>query len=177
MAKRPLKVFRTAIGFEDAYVAASSRKAALEAWGTVKDLFARGVAEKVTDPKLTAKPLERPGEVIRLPRASIAEHLAAAKVPEPVARKTRKSASGEPAEPKKRAPKPGRAKVDAAREALDQHEERAAAALAAIDEEIAKLRERKVEIRERDAKVAEELRSILAREEDRHRAALDQWEG
>ena len=42
--KRRLKVFRTAIGFHDAYVAAPSRKAALEAWGTDKDLFARGVA-------------------------------------------------------------------------------------------------------------------------------------
>ena len=28
-----LKVFRTSIGFHDAYVAAPSRKAALEAWG------------------------------------------------------------------------------------------------------------------------------------------------
>lgn len=36
MAKRPLKVFRTAIGFHDAYVAATSRKAALEAWGRTR---------------------------------------------------------------------------------------------------------------------------------------------
>ena len=41
---RKLKVFRTPIGFHDAYVAAPSQKAALQAWGTDTDLFARGVA-------------------------------------------------------------------------------------------------------------------------------------
>ena len=59
---RKLKVFRTSTGFHDAYVAAPSRKAALAAWGADADLFARGVAEQVTDPKLMAQPLERPGE-------------------------------------------------------------------------------------------------------------------
>ena len=37
MAK--LKVFRTAIGFHDAYVASPSRAAALRAWGADTDLF------------------------------------------------------------------------------------------------------------------------------------------
>ena len=69
---RKLKVFRTPTGFHDAYVAAPSRKAALEAWGADADLFARGVAEQVTDPKLTAAPLERPGEVIKLSRIGAA---------------------------------------------------------------------------------------------------------
>eukprot|EP01035_Chromulina_nebulosa_P046785 gene46785-63390_t len=54
---RQLKVFRTPIGFHDAYVAAPSRKAALQAWGSDADLFARGMAEIVTDPALTAGPL------------------------------------------------------------------------------------------------------------------------
>ena len=74
---RKLKVFRTPIGFHDAYVAASSRKAALAAWGADADLFARGVAEEVTDPTLTAAPLARPGEVVRVVRGTMAEHLAA----------------------------------------------------------------------------------------------------
>ena len=65
---RKLKVFRTPIGFHDAYVATPTKKAALEAWGTDANLFARGTAEEVTDPKLTAAPLERPGEVIRVSR-------------------------------------------------------------------------------------------------------------
>ena len=58
MAKmRALKVFRTPVGFHDAYVAATSQKAALEAWGTNHNLFARGEAELVEDPDLTAEPL------------------------------------------------------------------------------------------------------------------------
>ena len=52
-----LKVFRTPIGFHDAYVAAPSQKAAMEAWGSGTDLFARGEAELVTDPALTAEPV------------------------------------------------------------------------------------------------------------------------
>lgn len=48
VAARKLKVFRTSIGFHDAYVSAPSRKAALEAWGAGKDLFAIGSAELVT---------------------------------------------------------------------------------------------------------------------------------
>ena len=74
---RALKVYRTAIGFHDAYVAAPSMKAALAAWGTDKNLFARGVAEQVTDPALTAAALARPGEVVRVPRGSPAEHVRA----------------------------------------------------------------------------------------------------
>jgi len=50
---RALKVFRTAIGFHDAYVAAPTMKAALAAWGAERNLFASGRAERVTDPKLT----------------------------------------------------------------------------------------------------------------------------
>ena len=74
---RKLKVFRTPIGFYDAYVAAPSRKAALAAWGSAHDLFARGVAEEVTDPEFTRQPLANPGQVIRLSRGSAAEQIAA----------------------------------------------------------------------------------------------------
>jgi hypothetical protein len=51
---RALKVLRTAAGFHDASVAATNRKAALAARGSRADLFARGMAEQVTDPELTA---------------------------------------------------------------------------------------------------------------------------
>ena len=69
MAKKPerkqkLKVFRTPIGFHDAYVAAPSQKAALEAWGADGNLFAQGIAEQVTDQKLMDEQLASPGEVI-----------------------------------------------------------------------------------------------------------------
>ncbi len=69
-----LKVFRTPIGFHDAYVAAPSQKAALAAWGADVDLFARGAAERVTDPGLIEAPLSRPGEVIRVTRGSDKDH-------------------------------------------------------------------------------------------------------
>ena len=64
MAKKPerkqkLKVFRTPIGFHDAYVAAPSQKAALEAWGADGNLFAQGIAEQVTDPDVMEEPLRQ----------------------------------------------------------------------------------------------------------------------
>ncbi len=65
--QQKLKVFRAPIGFHDVYVAAPSRKAALEARGSDHDLFARGMAEEVVDPELIREPLARPGEIIRDP--------------------------------------------------------------------------------------------------------------
>lgn len=72
-----LKVFRAPIGFHDVYVAAPSRKAALEAWGSDHDLFARGIAEEVKDPQLIREPLAKPGEIIRRSRGTAAEQIAA----------------------------------------------------------------------------------------------------
>jgi hypothetical protein len=72
-----LKVFRTPIGFHDAYVAVPSQKAALEAWGADSNLFAQGIAEVVTDAALAEAALARPGEVIRVARGSAEEHVRA----------------------------------------------------------------------------------------------------
>ncbi len=105
-----LKVYRTPIGFHDAYVAAPSQKAALKAWGSDADLFARGVAEVVTDPALTAEPLARPGAVIRRLRGTVEEQLAAAP---PGSVRARKAAS-----PRVTPPRPDRAALDAAERAL-----------------------------------------------------------
>lgn len=78
-----LKVYRTVAGFHDAYVAAPSQKAALEAWGSDRDLFARGIAEQVTDPALTAEPLAAPGTVVKRSRGTSAEQIAALPDPKP----------------------------------------------------------------------------------------------
>ena len=78
-----LKVYRTVAGFHDAYVAAPSQKAALEAWGSDRDLFARGIAEQVTDPALTAEPLTAPGTVVKRSRGTTAEQIAALPDPQP----------------------------------------------------------------------------------------------
>lgn len=169
---RKLKVFRTPVGFHDAYVAAPSRKAALEAWGSGADLFARGVAEEVTDPVLTKEPLARPGEVIRLSRGDLATQLKALGP-------RKKQATGRASTPKpaKPVPPPKRDKVDAAEAALDE----AARRHAGEDREL----ERRKEAIERElaalhAKQSKEL-DRLRRKRDEARAAyreaLDAWSG
>ena len=174
---RKLKVFRTSTGFHDAYVAASSRKAALAAWGADADLFARGVAEEVTDPKLTKAPLAQPGEVIRLSRGDLSAQLKA--LP---ARKRRKAAPSPPAaeKPGKAArpkPPPKRDKLDAAEQALSeargQHERDAGKLEAerdAIERKLAALRAKQ------DKEIAR-----LERKRDAarvaYREALEAWSG
>ena len=81
MAK--LKVFRTTIGFHDAYVAAPSRAAALRAWGASTDLFAMGAAEEVIEPALMKAPLAHAGSIIKQSRGSTAEHMATASASAP----------------------------------------------------------------------------------------------
>lgn len=130
---RKLKVFRTAAGFHDAYVAAPSRKAALTAWGADADLFARGVAEEVTDPALMEEPLARPGEVVKRSRGSAAEQLAA--VEERPQAKRRKATP----------PKPDRRALDAAERALE--------------EAAAEYRAREAALAARQAKLDEERRA------------------
>jgi hypothetical protein len=132
---RKLKVFRTAIGFHDAYVAAPSRKAALAAWGTDKDLFARGAAEEVSDPGLTAAPLARPGTVIRTLRGGTAENLAALGKPAKRARKPAdkpraptSSPAPAPAPPPPPPPRPSRVAVERAANALERATAKHAAA-------------------------------------------------
>ena len=59
------------------YIAAPSQKAALEAWGSERDLFSAGAAEPIDDPELMREPLANPGKVIRRARGTVAEHIAA----------------------------------------------------------------------------------------------------
>jgi hypothetical protein len=123
-----LKVYRTVAGFYDAYVAAPSQKAALAAWGSDRDLFARGIAEQVTDPALMAEPLASPGTVVKHSRGTTAEQIAA--LPEqraPAAprdadadadpKPTAKPRAKPQAKPKPK-PRPKRDELDAAEEAL-----------------------------------------------------------
>ena len=118
MARAPkLKVYRMAAGFHDAYVAAPSQKAAAEAWGADADVFARGVAELVTDPALTEEPLARPGAIVKRLRGTAAEQIAAlGAAPEPN-RPTRGEAAS--AAPRKlRTAGPLQVRTDGARERL-----------------------------------------------------------
>ena len=121
-----LTVYRTVAGFNDAYVAAPSQKAALAAWGNDRDLFARGIAEQVTDPGLMAEPLASPGTVVKHSRGTAAEQIAA--LPEQRAPAAPRDADADPkpaakprakpqAKPKPK-PRPKRDELDAAEDAL-----------------------------------------------------------
>ena len=163
---RKLKVFRTPIGFHDAYVAASSRKAALAAWGSDADLFARGAAEEVTDPALMADALAHPGEVVRRSRGTAAEQLGA--IPE-------KQRS--PKRPDRPAPRPSRAKVDAADDALDDMERRHRAADVSLAKRQAALDREKRALAKDQAVERATLEEARERARADYDAALRRWRG
>lgn len=188
-----LKVYRTPIGFHDAYVAAPSKKAALRAWGSAKDLFARGSAELVTDPELTSAPLADPGTVIKRSRGTAAEQIAAlppdkprpaktAAPDEPPPRSQAKSAkSGKPAPKAKPAPKP-EPRPD--RGALDQADADLGAAAKQHDKARQQIDARIAELQaERDSLIRAQRQEISALEEARDRvadgydAAMRAWRG
>ena len=187
MAKQSrLKVYRTPIGFHDAFVAASSRKAALAAWGSDKDLFARGVADVVDDPALTAEPLATPGKIIRRLRGTTAEQIAALPADTPKPRKPGEAQgelpvlSARPAarpKPRKVEPKPSREALDAAERALEaakhDHEDRRREL---AEREAALVRERQA----LDAKAdAAATKLSLARDQaaQAYDAAVKRWQG
>jgi hypothetical protein len=166
---RALKVFRTSAGFHDAYVAATSRKAALAAWGADVDLFARGVAEQVTDKALMAEPLERPGEVIMKSRGGLADQL---KAVGPRKAKRRRDAPASKAKPRAVKP-PSRARLDKAEAALDEAEKRHSKELAELQAQREAI-ERKIAALE--AKQAKELSKLKQRRNaarDAYQDALD----
>ena len=170
---RKLKVYRTAIGFHDAYVAAPSQKAALKAWGAARDLFARGVAELVTDPKLMKEPLARPGEIIRRSRGSAAEQIAA--LPKAGTGRRKPKAPAKP--PLKAAPKPSRADLDEAEAALSamqlRHEEEDEA-MARKERALARERAKMETRHEAEAKRLQRTRDDAERA---YRFALENWQG
>lgn len=182
-----LKVFRTPIGFHDAYVAASSQKAALEAWGSDANLFARGLAEIVTDDALTREPLEHPGEIIKRLRGSEDEHLAAlpADVPK---RKQSKSTGGSSSQPTGRAttsrrtkpkpkpkPRPSRDALEAAErelETLETRQKEEDQALRDREQQLQRERRDFERTQDRDRAAAE---GRVEQERRQHSEALNRW--
>lgn len=172
---RKLKVFRTPIGFHDAYVAAPSRKAALAAWGADKDLFARGAAEEVTDPALMAEPLAHAGQVVRKVRGTMAEHLAA--LPDdarPRSRPPDKAATA--AVPRrKRKPRPSRATLDAAEQAIADAERRHEAARRALADREAALRAERRALEADHDRERHRLEEARREQEERYKSAVTAW--
>ena len=178
MAKaKKLKVFRTPIGFHDAYVAAPSMKAALEAWGSSTNLFSQGAAEQVTDPKLTKAPLARPGEVVRVPRGSEGEHFKALGRAE---KKGKKKAGGpSPAsgrgDKKTRGRRPSSAGVERAQAALARVEARHREALEKLRAEAAAIDKKRREIERKHRGERERLTSELDEAREKFRSAMEEW--
>lgn len=173
---RKLKVFRTTTGFHDAYVAAPSRKAALEAWGAEADLFARGVAEQVTDKKLMAGPLERPGEVIKVSRGDLSAQLRALG---PRKRKAKAKAEG-PAKPRKAVkpkPPPKRDKVDATEAALKQARTRHSAEAKKLETERDTIESKLAALRAKQDKEMARLERKRDEAREAYREALESWSG
>src|SRR5215468_10575945 len=65
MPGRALKVFQAHLGFFDTVVAAPSKKAALEAWGSRQDLFHTGLAALAKDKEAISAALKHPGIVLK----------------------------------------------------------------------------------------------------------------
>ena len=187
MAKKPerkqkLKVFVTPIGFHDAFVAAPSRKAALEAWGADANIFAQGIAEQVTDPKLMEEPLANPGKVIKRVRGSAEEHMAAA---DAASGKKKEDAgsrieSGMTKKVKARSakprPKPSRDELDAAEEALEKAEKKQRKKLREIDGELRALETKRRELQRKQEAERDKLSEKVERARSAYERALRGWE-
>ena len=190
---RKVKVFVVPAGFHDAYVAAPSRKAALAAWGSEHDLFARGIAQEVSDPALMAEPLAHPGEVIKRSRGTSAEQIAALPaLPAPAAKAAedvpaerakvgrsgakRVASAPRKADPKPEPPpKPSSEALAASEQALADLEGSYRAADAKL---VARQRALDRERRDLDAQHDREgkaLSAALAAERDRYDAAMARW--
>lgn len=185
MAK--LKVYRTPIGFHDAYVAAPSQKAALQAWGSDRDLFARGIAEVVTDPGLAAEALARPGVVIKRSRGTAAEQIAA--LPPTPARRARPEAPADegerprgkpkaaPAPPPKPKPKPDRTALREAEDALAEAQARHRSEDRALRAEEAALAKRRRAMEREQADERDRLDAARQAAADAYERAMQRWRG
>jgi hypothetical protein len=154
-------------GFHDAYVAVPSRAAALRAWGATTDLFAMDAAEEVTDPKLMAAPLARPGEVVKHVRGSHAEHMAAAG---PSA--SRKTKTSDTPKPK---PRPSSADLEKAEKQLEAAEAERAQEIEGLEREKEALREREDAARQAFDEKRTKLEAKRQGEADAYEAALTKW--
>ncbi|WP_454280727.1 hypothetical protein [Sphingomonas sp. Marseille-Q8236] len=173
MARTPkLKVFTTPIGFHDVYVAAPSRAAALRAWGSERDLFARGLASEVSDPELIAEALAKPGEVIRHLRGSEAEQFAELSKMDKDHPQKADSPPKKPAKPK---PRPSRTAVTEAEAALNAAESRHHAEDGEAKARVEEAQRQRRELQRRHAAERRDLQSALDEAQDRYDRAIERW--
>ena len=183
-----LKLFRTAIGFHDAYVAAPSQKAALEAWGSESNLFAVGAAERVDNPELMREALARPGEVIKRTRGTMAEHLAALPKASPrdgsrsgakdeeAAKAPRHARPSKPKVPRvKPKPRPTRTSLDRAEEARAAAEGRHAEERATLTKQQAELDRARRRLEAAQTRERERLEARVKAARDAYERAMRAW--
>lgn len=172
---RKLKVFRTAIGFHDAYIAVPSKKAALDAWGSDRNLFAIGAAEPVEDGALADKARSVPGEVIKVARGTTDQHLAA--LPKDV-QKPRASPAKEPKTPVRARisrPRPSRRALEKANAAFEKAERVRADELERLDQQIAALTDARRAKREAHDERIANLRDKITDAQDRYDSEMARW--
>ena len=177
---RKLKVFRTPTGFHDAYVAAPSRKAALEAWGADANLFARGTAEQVTDARLMAEPLKHPGEVIRVSRGDLAAQLKALGPRKQAAANKAAPSAAKPKRPSEKAkpkPPPKRDRVDEAEVAIDAVRKKHRSERGALEKQREAIERKLGALEARQDKELARLEAARDKARAAYRAALEKWSG
>ena len=174
--KQKLKVYCTPVGFHDAYVAAPSQKAALEAWGAKTNLFGQGSAHQVTDEALTKGPLEHPGEVIKVMRGSDAEKLAALdRTASPRKTQTKPQERAQIVKAP-RGPKPSRAKLNKAEDALDALQVRQARQLQQLEQEKERLARKRRDLQQKQAEELAAAKEHVDVERQDYDRAVRVWE-
>ncbi len=185
--KAKLKVFRTPIGFHDAYVAAPSQRAALAAWGAESNLFGRGEAEVVdagSGPGAKAA-LERPGEVIRVLRGSAAEQVKALgkAIPRRRSGRTegdrpspRSPSASRPLPAGERSSKPSRTSVDRAEAALAKAADKHRRERDKLLREEERLRERRRALEREQGEERRRLEEAAELARDEYRAKIAAWD-
>lgn len=177
--KQKLKVFKTPIGFHDAYVAAPSRKAALDAWGAGTDLFSARIAEEVKDlDGASAKEaLATPGEIIRAARSAADE----VETPAGRSRQEKREKEGgpriKPGVAKKPKPRPSRGALDRAETALARLEGKQAEELAELEREEVRLANRRRTLEKKQREALEKAQAKRDEAERAYRRAIKAWAG
>lgn len=165
--QQKLKVYRTPIGFHDAYVAAPSQKAALATWGSDSDLFAQKIAEEVTDPKLMKEPLSKPGEVVRRLRGTSQGQVEAlgSGPAKKASRSDRKAAKS----------KPSRSRLTEAEEKLSALKERHNSERRDLEEQLAALGTKLAAMKRNQAAEMKSAVKLLTDEQNRYDRVLADW--
>ena len=138
---RPLKVFKTHIGFYDLIVAAPSMKAAADAWGSRPTIFTQGFAAQTQEPDAVQAALAQPGQVLKRPHGQSGAYKAqpdALPVPKVSAKQKQAAKASEAARRHKEASQKKAEKAAERRAALAAQDE-----LAEIQQQEAELRTRR----------------------------------